>query len=352
MVWHDPLYGIAPHTSTISATASNTTSGVASISLVVIVGKMTDCSAIGLPANPLPCRAPGALQYTHQCAYSGAPASETCRYEVSVEDHSLISYRAVATPVAGESAHSVTITYSGGQPVEFLAAPVWWHNAGPESDPSYIDLAILPDSDYNGTYTDFSTHVGRYLANVFLNDTRNYAIKYATHRHMFNLWVAPFDGADADSNCNRDAGALGSITAVMDGFAIFHTKTFRDCANPSPPGSGSVDVTDKPDWLLVHESAHFLFGLADEYGPGGKEPASDPPNTFDSESECDDIAAMLAADPPGCVRFADPPASFAWRIDGNEIETMAERNYQSTFNYASDVAVTNRIKKCLSGACY
>ena len=157
-VYHSPLYSNQSHQSKITAVGTNSHSGLASIELVVTIGKMTDCSDVDGYASALPCRATGATEQSHTCTFLGGPTTEFCTYDVNVTDESLISYYARISPVSGDLTTSREITFSGGKPLQDVAAPVWWHTSNPDGLPatSRMSLGIFPDVDFPKDFNDFS----------------------------------------------------------------------------------------------------------------------------------------------------------------------------------------------------
>ena len=100
---HDPLYRASSHTSTITATARNTSAGIKKISIIVITGEMTDCTELGGPASMIPCRR-NATTVTQVCNFSGSPSTATCTYSQALNNQEIVTYQAEAAPVTGAAA--------------------------------------------------------------------------------------------------------------------------------------------------------------------------------------------------------------------------------------------------------
>jgi hypothetical protein len=175
-----------------------------------------------------------------------------------------------------------------------------------------------------------------------------FADTYTGNRHLFNLWAGPF-GANAEGCSRNFSGDALLVSAVMDGSAILHEKTFRDCASISLGGAGSTDATaSDPAWLLTHESGHFLFGLSDEYAGGGYDPTQSCRNAYESQTACQTAAPGVGATTAQCAQIG---MTGFWRIVGAN-ETMADRQLSSNWRDDSNACVSNRFSSCFYGACY
>lgn len=345
---HDPLYQASAHTSTITAEANNSSSGIESIRIVVTTGTMTDCSELGFPGSIIPCRT-RATTITHTCDFSGSPSNATCTYSQALGNQSMVTYHAVAEPVTGSSVSTDEITYAAGfPPVAGIARPVWWQRE--EDMAGKIDVGFYPDQDYNGLYTEFTDDLETIALGSFFNSGQQFASDYSIFKGVFNLWAAPF-GADAEG-CSRSYNSLVTpIKAVTDGEAIVHKNNFRDCASISLGGSGSVYAkAGDPDWLFVHEGGHFLHGQGDEYCcDGGYGTSGGCANVFSSKSACESAAPGHNADPDECVQIG---TTGAWRNDNGSLETMEDRTDNSDWQDDSGYCITQRIIACSNGNCY
>jgi hypothetical protein len=345
---HDPLYRAVTHTSNITATASNTSSGIERIRITVTTGEMTDCTELGIAAQAVPCRR-NASTIVHTCNYTGAPSNATCTYTQSLGNQAMVTYKAVATPVSGSSRSTEEVTYAGGYPpTAGILRPVWWHRG--ENMAEKIDIGFYPDADYSGLYTEFTNDMEAIALGVFFNPGQPFASTYTLFRPHVNLWAAPF-GADAQG-CSRSFNTLVTpLAAVTDGEAIVHKNNFRDCASIALGGSGSVYAkAGDADWIFVHESGHFLHGQGDEYCcDGGYGTSGGCANVFSSEAACQAAAPTHNADPGDCVQIG---TTGAWRNDDGTSETMANRTDNSDWRDDSGYCVIQRYVNCVNGSCY
>lgn len=348
---HAPLYRAISHTSTISATATNEERGLRQIVLTVTTGEMTDCTELGVPASVIPCRR-SASTITHTCAFPDEPETATCEYVQPLGDAALVSYRAQAVPVRGSARSTPEVTYAAGiPPTAWIARPMWWHRG--ESFDGQIDLGFFPDFDYDGFYSRFTDDAEAIVDGAFFND-QPFADLYSRNLRRFNLWAAPF-GTDAERCSRTYSASVAPIRAAMDGGAIIHSVAFRDCAAIAEGGSGSVDATvSDSDWLLVHESGHFLHGQGDEYCcDGGYGTAGTCQNVFASEAACETYASDNGLDADDCQEIMNASTDTGrWRLDDGGTETMRSRSDNSDWRTTSRQCVQRRFSNCLSGTCY
>jgi len=345
---HDPLYRAVTHTSTITATASNTSVGIRRILITVTTGEMTDCTELGGPAQVVPCRR-NASTVLHTCLYGGAPSNATCTYSQSLGNQAMVTYQAEAEPVSGSSRSTEEITYAGGYPpTAGILRPVWWHRG--QAMAGKIDVGFYPDTDYNGLYTEFTDDMQVVALGAFRNSGQPFASTYSLFRPSVNLWAAPF-GADAQG-CSRTFNALVMpLAAVTDGEAIVHKNNFRDCASIALGGGGSVYAkAGDPDWIFVHESGHFLHGQGDEYCcDGGYGTSGGCANVFSSQAACQAAAPGHNASAANCAQIG---TTGAWRNDDGAAETMEDRTDNSNWRDDSGYCVTQRFVNCGNGSCY
>jgi hypothetical protein len=347
-VSHDPLYRAVTHTSTITATAANSSSGIQRIRLTVTTGEMTDCTELGGAPSVVPCRR-NATTLVHTCNYAGNPSTATCAYSQALGNQAIVTYRAEAQPVAGSARSSEEITYAGGfPPTAGILRPVWWHRGQPLA--GKIDVGFFPDSDYMGLYTEFTDDMQNIARGAFLNSGQSFASTYTLFRGNVNLWAAPF-GADAQG-CSRSFNALVMpLAAVTDGEAIVHKNNFRDCAAIALGGAGSVYAkAGDADWIFVHESGHFLHGQGDEYCcDGGYGTSGGCANVFSSQAACQAAAPGHSAAAANCVQIG---TTGAWRNDNGQAETMEDRTDNSNWQDDSGYCVVQRFLSCGGGSCY
>jgi hypothetical protein len=181
---------------------------------------------------------------------------------------------------------------------------------------------------------------------------------YCFWRGIFDLWAGP-PGADANMGlpggpiCTWNfTGFATNVAAVMDGEAILHTTSFRDCAIIALGGTGSVHTGGvNPSLRYIHESGHFLHALGDEYCcNGGYFTAATPPNVHASESACQSTATSIGVATSMCVPIG---TTGFWRIDDGSLEIMDDdADSGSDWRDAASRAVGNRAQACNNGNCY
>lgn len=365
---HDPLYRASAHTSTITANATDTKDGVAEIRINVVEGELTACTETGaLVPSLVPCRT-NAVARARICTFANAKAPVSCSFPLNLGDRRLVTYTVSARSGAGKSASTPAITYAAGAPLTQIqihlpfgttitmawqtARPVWWHTdtpAGGSAPADKIDVGFFPDADFAGNYQGFTDSIGPIVRGAFFNSTDQFANSYTLWKNLFNFWAGP-EGADAQGCTRSFTGAAATIAGVTDGDAILHQNAFRDCAAIAQGGAGSTQTTlADAAWVFTHESGHYLHGLGDEYVGGGNSSVSDPNNIYSSQSACQSAATTLSINPSFCAQIG---TTGTWRMDDGNPTTMEDRVLNSDWRTASGVAISRRISKCGSGACY
>lgn len=364
---HDPLYRATPHTSTITARARDSERGVAEIRIEAYDGEITACTGPGLLPSLIPCRT-GAVLQTHICTFPNVTSPVTCPFSLSLGDRRLITYTVSAKNGAGSTRNTSAITYAAGAPltqaqVTFplvgtftipweTARPVWWHTdtpAGGSAPDDRIDLGFFPDADFGANYQAFTDGMQTIALGAFFNSTNQFAENYGLWKNLYNLWAGPA-GADGEGCTRSFTGDAATIAGITDGEAILHQNAFRDCAAIALGGSGTTE-TGLADaaWVFTHESGHFLHGLGDEYVGGGNASVSDPDNIYGSQASCQTAAATLSISQNFCAQIG---TTGTWRMDDTNATTMEDRVLTSDWRTASGIALSRRVGKCASGACY
>lgn len=362
---HDPLYRASAHVSTITATGVDSKDGIDSVSISVTVGELTACNN-GFTPSLIPCRG-SAFQFGRECIFSHEKGPAVCRFPLNLGDRSLVTYTATATNSRGASAKTTPITYAAGAPltqatihVGFFnftipwetARPVWWHTDLPlgQTSPDKIDVGFFPDADWGGNYQGFTDGVQIISLGSFFNDTNQFSNYYRFWKNVFNLWAGPAGGNGEDGCVRGLAGAAATVSSAVDGKAIVHQAAFRDCSDIAQGGLGTSQSTlSDAAWVFTHESGHFLHGLGDEYQGGGNGAASDPVNTWSSQSACQTAAPGLGLTASQCAQIG---TTGFWHVDDGGLTTMRDRNLASDWRTASGLALGRRITKCSGGACY
>jgi hypothetical protein len=360
----DPLYRAENHTSTITARATESRDGIASITINAVIGELTACG--GLSPSLIPCRT-GASSLGVVCTFPNTTSEVSCSLPISVTPRRLITYSAIATSARGRTASSGSVTYAGGAPltehtVNFgpftftmpweTARPVIWRTDAPSSSTDRgdkIDFGFVPDADMP-SYRAFTDDLQAVTVPLFYTDTNQFSVWTRTWKNLFNLWAGPV-GADGNG-CSRTFNAPAStVMGAFDGTAILHRDAFRDCASISLGGGSGTTQTTLGDasWVLLHEAGHFLFGLGDEYVGGGNFSISNPKDVMTSEAICQSTSTTNSLPTSQCVQIG---TSGTWRNDDGQATTMEDRTLASDFRTLSGKAMANKVVDCVNGACY
>jgi hypothetical protein len=357
----DPLYRAENHTSTITARATESRDGIASISIQAIVGELTASCGAFFPSL-VPCRT-GASSVGVVCTFPNTTSEVSCSLPIAITPRRLITYSATATSARGRTASSGSVTYAGGAPLTqttFLgltlswetARPVIWRTDAPAPSTDRgdkIDLGFVPDADMP-SYRAFTDDLQAVAKPLFFTDTNQFSVWTRTWKNLFNLWAGP-TGADGNG-CTRTFNAPASnVIAAFDGTAILHRDAFRDCASISLGGGSGTTQTTLGDasWVLLHEAGHFLFGLGDEYDGGGNASISNPKNVMSSQAICQSTSTTNSLPTSQCAQIG---TTGTWRNDNGLSTTMEDRTLVSDFQTLSGKAMANKVVDCVNGACY
>lgn len=364
---HDPLYRAENHSSTISARATETRDGIASIQINATIGELTACTGpFGALPSLIPCRT-GASAVAAVCNFANVKTEVTCSLPITVTPRRLITYSATARSAGNRSASSGSVTYAGGAPltdatvnlgiVTFTqpwetARPVIWRTDAPSGTADRgdkIDWGFVPDADMPN-YRAFTDDMQPMVLALFYTDTNPFSTWTRTWKNVFNVWAGP-TGANAEG-CTRTFGTPAStVGAAFDGTAILHRNDFRDCASISLGGGSGSAQTNLADasWVLLHESGHFLFGLGDEYVGGGNSSISNPRNVVGSQANCQSVSTSNSLPTSQCSQIG---TTGTWRNDDGQDTTMEDRTLASDWRTLGSRALSNRINACVGGACY
>lgn len=267
-----------------------------------------------------------------------------------------ISYRASSDD--GQKDEEVTFAV-GGKPLADCVWPVVWHSGA--SFVNKIDLVLVPAGDYGdepNSFKVFARDAKNILDKSFFSDSGLYKTYYQ-RQNIFNLWIAwsPIDLG----NCKKEFIILEKKFPypIFDGRVVIHQSgAFRDCATISLGGSGTAFAYEPS--IFVHESAHFLFGLADEYPCGGGYSAHmECRNVWSSEGECKIGAKSEGFEEVSCKPIICKKSGVnlidGWRIKAKplnkENSIMAKVSSGSLFETMSLRCVERRLVNC-SKQCY
>jgi parallel beta-helix repeat protein len=154
-----------------------------------------------------------------------------------------------------------------------------------------IDIVFVPDNDYGGNTAQFITDVAALIANGYFGAT-----EINNNRCRFNFYYYTQAG-DYQAVCQKWDLPQNYSTdcSFADSAAIVFTGGGRACSGSvfsTPPGNPRI---------VVHETGHKIFGMADEYCCDGGyfQPSSSQPNIFHSQANCQ----SLSENPASCTNF-------------------------------------------------
>lgn len=349
----------------------------------------------------------------------GSPKTATCPVSRTLGTLTLLTYRATAVDSSGQAVSTNFITFSGGapppatilapatraahRPVTALAGgadlevddgddidpplgpqptagdilrPIWLESDVPpipSQEPRQIsfdsarriDVAFLPDPDWGADYRGFSDAAGSIASDILFlplynNAVPAFASDYQLWRRQFSYWAGPAGAMGAQDDCWRSFSSWAvAARAVTDGQAVVHKTRFRDCAVFGPGGWGTVwGSVYNSSYIFTHESGHFLHCMGDEYAQEGYNvhtSCSDPPNTYQSQQECMQVAADYNYPTSWCVEI---DFSTSWRVTNGDLEIMDGTSQGPSGFLSMDWRDTNhsailkRMAACLLGVCW
>jgi hypothetical protein len=208
----------------------------------------------------------------------------------------------------------------GVGPQSGSAAPVLI--TGPTA--SRIDVVFVAERDDYPDPTDpvFLTDVRDAIVDAYYvrspsdpgrpaNAPADFAI-FLANQDKFNFWIANERGhADTSGDCDHDGPQIG----FADSHALLHNNPFRDCQNPDLRTFSAEP--DNPG-VILHESGHGLFGLADEYCcDGGYFQTGTNPNIYRQHQNPPNTPPHLLCgeDAPALGRTAADCRNFTEQID-------------------------------------
>ena len=241
---------------------------------------------------------------------------------------------------------TATATDTAGNTSEFWSLCIPHNtNGNPETR---IDIAFVPDDDYQGTVDKPVLHGGHETS--FLKDVEDKRGIYAdlppisSHMSDFNFYFSAVAGEADDCGDPPEPWHYYGACLLVDTAAVLHAQEFGDCTDGREFSAEGDDTQ-----AFRHESGHGVFGLADEYEDHRLQDYTyyfQPrplPNIWDSEQECRDAAPGLGVPASDCSPFCDPqwPAcgSGWWRLDKWMNEVMRRGEAGDVFG----VACTERI---------
>lgn len=171
-------------------------------------------------------------------------------------------------------------------------------------------------------------------------------------RGVFNYWYSDQTG-HYDEFCKFTLPKnYDTLLTVADAVALLHQKTLRDCSNIPLMSS---EVND--DKTIVHETAHTLYRLQDEYCCNTKyAPQPCVPNIYASLADCEADAPKLGYPATNCIQLSGGTTTLnVWRIDPSTepacIMGPNQNKESSLFRAACLRRLIWRYRKCLAGEC-
>jgi len=276
------------------------------------------------------------------CDPRGSSSSFTCTHTMAFAfpANSLITYTARAIDVEGTS----TETYA------FAAGDFPWPD-----DPipirlkgdtvSKLDTVFIPDTDIS--VATFRDQLDEVIELFFRYDP------IRTWRGMHNFWYSGQQGNYEEFCKFTNPPNMANLTAIADAVAFLHTTVLRDCSN-IPRMSSEID----DEKTIVHETAHTLYGLQDEYCCNTKyKPQACAPNIYGSLADCEADAAALGYPTSNCIQLKSDTATYdIWRIDPSTepacIMGPNQNKKTSLFRAACERRLNWRYGKCVGGTCF
>ena len=160
-----------------------------------------------------------------------------------------------------------------------------------------IDVVFVPDSSYKGDRGLFKEHIdqiinGSYKQSVPIRDNLNKFNFYYIEEESWTNWSAWGHYLPE---------SLKTECSFYDAVAIIHTDSQRDFALPA---SKKLSSEYYSNGTFVHESAHVIFGLADEYCCDSNYHRPKPfPNIYPNETDCRQDATNEGWDANDCNNF-------------------------------------------------
>jgi hypothetical protein len=203
-----------------------------------------------------------------------------------------------------------------GSPFTNVAMPIWLQRPPSEA----LDLVFIPDKR---SYTSAEDPAFRLAVHGVINNgfLREELIRRRQDR--FNFWISRDSGeahgsSGGASPCHTVPGSFATAFSFADTGIILHNNPdLRNCAN-----NGVFTSQNYAIQVVLHESGHTPFGLADEYCcDGGYFQTGSVPNLYGpetlgttlSQDACfNDPLAML---PDSCRSFESEDGETWFRLD-------------------------------------
>jgi hypothetical protein len=239
-----------------------------------------------------------------------------------------VTYDAQATTRTGNILNAPQVSFAASNISQNDGLlPVLYHS-DPKTSHATVRLSFAHSQDYGDGegYYDFLDDLRALLEGAF-HGSHDYANLYSRSDESFDLWLTP-SRVHVDQSCkfmlpveNQLEGALVNVAIAL------HSNLYRDCALVSIGGPGATASvyagSHESPFILVHETGHSVFGLADEYGCGGwHDNAGYCTNVFASSATCKAAAKKwsTSCEPLLCNDYPLDPQR--WRIQSAQSEIM------------------------------
>lgn len=172
-------------------------------------------------------------------------------------------------------------------------------------------------------------------------------------RGMHNFWYSGQQGHYEEFCKFTNPPNMAHLTAVADAIGFLYSEKRRGCSN-IPKMAARID----DDKGIVHETAHTLYGLQDEYCCNTRyKPQPCAPNIYGSLADCEADAAALGYPPSHCTQLKYETTIYdIWRIDPSTepacIMGPNQNKESSVFRAACERRLHWRYGKCLDGECF
>lgn len=235
----------------------------------------------------------------------------------------------VASPTAGdyEFSHDVSgfpasskITYrfevtntknlTKTQEARFDAGTSPWPNStivlwsSTPRDPAHtIDICFVPDQDYNEDWSEVREELEKLVYDGY---HVNNMIQW--HKDKYAFYYTRAEGDAEESPRKLDVPSSVASAPHIDVFCIVHKNTFRDARSGNKFSTEAVNRG-----TAVHETAHGVFNLRDEYCcDGGYGEITPHSNLFDSQAECQAYNSSIGAPASDCRSYTDSGGNTWW----------------------------------------
>jgi hypothetical protein len=237
-------------------------------------------------------------------ALSGSSVSTLAHTTGALAGGDVLDYACRVVDEDGELSTSWRAAHVGNPPevAPGLPAPIPILFGEPQA--GALDFVFVADDiDFSGpTDMAFLTDVHNLIRDGYFGKARGTETFYLKRQKQMNFWISPMSGRAEDSadGCDHEMPYKVNWT---DAYALVHRRAMRDCA-PSGEQLFSIEsnINTSPH-VLLHETGHRPFGLADEYCcDGGYFQTDELPNLYEEPEDCQADLPNLPGNGP-CREF-------------------------------------------------